>query len=176
MKKHIFSAAFAVAGLVAATSGAYAADGIIDIKGSVVANTCTINGGAANANFSVTLPTVSTTSLSAAGATAGRTPFTLSLTGCTGSAVSTYFEPGSTVNANGRLIVDAGGATNVDLQLLSDTYQAIKAGAAQGSQNSQQVAISGGNATLNYYVEYYATAAATAGAANSRVQYTLVYQ
>jgi len=33
-----------------------------------------------------------------------------------------------------------------------------------------------GTATLNYFAEYYASDAVTAGTANSKVQYSLVYQ
>ncbi|HCW5003725.1 TPA: type 1 fimbrial protein, partial [Acinetobacter baumannii] len=33
-----------------------------------------------------------------------------------------------------------------------------------------------GSADLNYYAEYYATGASTAGKVNTSVQYTIIYQ
>lgn len=176
MKKQLLSAAFAVTGLLAVASAAHAADGQIDFTGSIIANTCVISGGGGGANFTVNLPKVSASALTTAGSWAGRTPFQIKLTGCSpDQKVSTYFEQGPTVNSDGRLMVDAGGATNVELGLLNDTLGNIAAGAA--SQNSQLVQITSGNANLNYYVEYYSpNGGATAGAANSRVQYTMTYQ
>ncbi|MNV81153.1 hypothetical protein D3C71_1748000 [compost metagenome] len=43
-------------------------------------------------------------------------------------------------------------------------------------QNSQQVAVDTGGAALRYYAQYFATGAATAGAANSSVTFTMIYQ
>lgn len=186
MKKiSLLSTAAAVAGLFAIAPAAHASDGKIEFSGLVTALTCTINGGGANNNFSVALPPVSTSSLAAVGSSAGRTPFAITLTDCTpataGHTVATYFEPGNTVDpVTGQLIVDAGGATNVQLRLLnSGDYSKIVAGAADGSQNSAAVSLdANGNATLNYFVEYAQNGAsgATPGKANSRVFYTLSYQ
>jgi major type 1 subunit fimbrin (pilin) len=160
---------------------AFAADGTITINGQVTAQTCTINGnGSGSNNFTVTLPTVSTSALATAGQKAGATPFNIALTACTPASgnVHTYFEPGPTVDTStGNLIVTTGGAQNVEIGLANGDFSAIALGAADASQNSQAVAIStGGTATLPYYAQYIATGAATAGAANSSVMYTLVYQ
>lgn len=174
MKKTIF--ALAAIGIGALGQAAYAADGTINITGNIVGTTCTINGGTTNVD--VALPPVSTTALAAAGQTAGSTPFRIALTNCSADQkVSTHFEAGPTVNQEtGRLIVDAGGAKNVEIGLLNDAHQPIVAGAAHASQNSQEVDIVGGVANLDYFARYEATGVAGAGAANSRVQYTLVYQ
>ena len=183
-KTSLLSTAAAVAGLLVIAPAAHASDGKIEFTGMVTSLTCTINGGGANNNFAVALPPVSTTSLAAVGSTAGRTPFAITLTNCTPTGpqnyVSTYFEPGDTVDpVTGQLIVDTGGATNVQLRLLnSGDYSKIVAGAATGSQNSTQAELdASGNATLNYYVEYaqYGASGATPGKANSRVFYTLTY-
>lgn len=178
MKKSAFYPALtAIATLVLAAPAAHAYDGQIDFTGSLVGTTCTINGG--TPSFTVPMPPVSTTSLATAGSWAGRTPFSINLTDCdpdTGN-VSVYFEPGATVNPNtGRLIVDsgAGAATNVEIGLLNSDLTTITAGAA--NQNSQVVSINSGSATLNYYSQYVSLGGATAGMANSRVQYTLTYQ
>lgn len=178
MKKVSFGAALtAITGLLLVAPAAHAYDGQIEFTGSLVGTTCTINGG--ENNFTVAMPPVSTTSLATAGAWAGRTPFAIDLSSCdpdTGR-VSAYFEPGPTVNlSTGRLIVDTGtdAATNVEIGLLNNDFSAIAAGAA--SQNSQVVDINSGSATLNYYSQYVSLGNATAGMANSRVQYTLTYQ
>ncbi|WP_226118695.1 fimbrial protein [Burkholderia sp. AU33545] len=170
---------------IAAASAAYASDGTITINGSVVASTCTINGG--QGDVTVNLPTVATTALASPGTVAGRTPFTLALTNCTtgnGSPtkVGVAFEAGANVDlTTGRLKLNAGSeaapaASNVQINVLNDQQQPIKVG-FQGDQGSQMVAIGNdGSATLNYFAEYYATGAVTAGAANSKVQYSLTYQ
>ncbi len=177
MKKNILTAALAIAGL-ASFAGAHAADGTIEFTGNITANTCVINGGNGGENFTVALPTVSAKTLETAGSTAGRTPFKIALTSCAvDQPVAVFFEAGPTVSlSSGRLIVDAGGASNVELGLLNDTFGAIKAGATSADQNSQTVNIASGKADLNYFVEYHSLGNATAGAANSRVQYSINYQ
>lgn len=173
-KASLFPALTAIAGLMLVAPVANAYDGQIDFTGSLVGTTCTINGGAPN--FVVPMPPVSTTSLATAGSWAGRTPFAINLTDCdpdTGN-VSVYFEPGATVNPiTGRLIVDDT-SRNVEIGLLNSDLTKIAAGAA--TQNSQVVSIDSGSATLNYYSQYESLGGATAGAANSRVQYTLTYE
>ncbi|WP_065503125.1 fimbrial protein [Burkholderia stabilis] len=179
----------AVAGLAAA-SAAHASDGTINFTGSVVASTCKINEGVND--LSVTLPKASTNQLAAEGATAGRTPFKLTLTGCTTdkeengttipapvNKVSVAFEPGPNVNlATGRLtLTGADAAKNVEIGILNDKYQAIKVGAESSAQNSQIVDIdtTAGTATLQYSAQYVATGEATGGSANSFVTYSLIY-
>ena len=167
--------------LLLATSSVFAADGTITINGQVTDKTCTVNAGTTK-DFTVTLPTVSQSVLAVAGNTAGRTPFTINLTGCTaGSKVATYFEPGATVDFNtGRLNNATGTATNVQVQLLGSNNTAIPvlaAGAGGIQTNSQLVDVSGtGAADLNYYAEYYATGASEAGSVATTVKYTIIYQ
>ncbi|MGZ2749395.1 fimbrial protein [Burkholderia stagnalis] len=182
MQTKLISALLLV-GAATVSQVASAADGTITFNGSVTAQTCTINGNGSNSNnFNVTLPNVSTSALSIAGQPAGRTYFSISLTSCTPQSgnVHAYFEPGPTVNtATGNLILNAGGATNVEIGLLNKdaNYTAIKLGAADASQNSKSAPISAtGTALLEYYAQYVSTGAATAGAATSSVMYSLVYQ
>ncbi|WP_228124636.1 fimbrial protein [Glaciimonas soli] len=172
---------------MAAALPAMAADGEIAFSGKVLATTCTISagGGAVGGkNMSVKLPSVSVSALADTGVAAGRTPFSIQLSGCTGDStkVSTVFEAGDTVDmSSGRLMPVSSGdadtvAGNVQINLLNDVQQPIKVGAAGLQQNSQAVALTDGTATLNYYAEYFATGKATAGSANSRIQYSLDYQ
>jgi major type 1 subunit fimbrin (pilin) len=171
-------AALAVA--IGIPSAAFAADGTITFNGNITAQTCTISGNGGGPSFTVTLPTVSTSALPTAGSIAGRTPFNIALSNCSpdsGSA-STYFEPGATIDmATGRLQNTSGTATNVEVGLLNKDFSTIVLGAAQTSQNSQSAAISGGNATLNYFAQYVATnGAAGAGSVNTSTLYSIIYQ
>jgi len=176
MNKLLLTAAL-IAGIAAASSAA-ATDGTITITGNVVASTCKINGGNSPAAINVTLPTVSTTSLNAAAAVAGRTPFQIALTGCGSlTKATTFFEPGPTVLADGNLKNATGSATGVEVQLLNGSdFSAIALNAASGSQNSTQATLTAGAGTLNYYAQYYATAAAGAGSVATSVQFTMLYQ
>lgn len=179
MKKNLLSLAAAASfGLLALAPAAHAADGQIEFTGSVVASSCTINGGAPN--FTINLPPVSTQTLANAGEVAGRVPVPITLTNCTAdSKVRVHFESGTTTNGAGRLTADAGvgSAANVELQLLNDGFQPVKAGAALGTQNTNLVDVpASGNADLQYYVEYYSNGAAGAGAVKSRVMYSISYE
>lgn len=177
MKKLALIAALSVVGI----ANAHAADGTITINGLVTDKTCDIVTPAGK-DFTVTLPTVSKQTLAAAGNVAGRTPFQIKLANCSEGKVATYFEPGATVDFNtGRLLnQDATGAKNVNVQLLGSNNQVIPvlAAGANGAQaNSQWVDVAkAGSADLNYYAEYYATGASTAGKVNTSVQYTIIYQ
>ena len=164
-------------------SSVFAADGLITIKGQIVDTTCTVsvNGGAKDTT--VTLPKVSSSSLGAYGQTAGATPFSIALSGCTGvsmTTASTHFEPGSHVDGlTGRLNNDltaADAATNVQVELLNSKMSPIKAGAANADQNDIPVDISTGSGLLNYYAQYYATDLASPGAVSTLVNYTITYQ
>jgi major type 1 subunit fimbrin (pilin) len=157
----------------------HAADGTITFNGTIVAQTCTINGnGSGSKDFTVQLPNVSASALSETGQTAGITPFNIALSACSAGTgnVHAYFEPGPTTDVStGNLTLNAGGALNVQIGLLNGDSSPITMGAADGKQNSRAVAITSGAATLPYFAEYVATGVATAGAAQSSVMYTLVY-
>ncbi len=171
----------AIAALASMTFAANAADGTITFNGLVTDKTCDITTPQGK-DFTVTLPTVAKSSLPNAGATAGRTPFTINLSKCTAGNVATYFEPGATVDfASGRLVnqAAANAAGNVQIRLLGSNSQflpVLAAGAGIAQANSQWVAVAAdGSASLNYYAEYYATAAASAGEVTSSVKYTIIY-
>jgi len=180
--KHAFSPLSLAAVIALACAGsAQAADGTITINGQITDVTCNVavNGGTQNAT--VTLPTVSTSSLDAAGKTAGATPFNITLSGCvsatggTLNTASTWFEPGATVDSTTGRLISNGTVNNVQVELLSSSMTAIKAGAA--TQHDTPVSISSGTGTLSYYAQYHATnGAATAGSVTASVQYTIVYQ
>ena len=173
MKKIIL----ATSAIILGSAAAHAADGTVTITGKITDRTCSID--AESKDLSVALPTVSVSSLTAAGQTAGRTPFTINLTGCSEGKVATYFEPGTSVDFNsGRLNNVSGDAKNVQIQLLGDNNEFIPVlGKAVGTQlNSQEVNVTaGGSAALNYYAEYYAQDKTTAGDVKTSVKYTIIY-
>ncbi|ALK34644.1 fimbrial protein [Burkholderia plantarii] len=167
---------------------AFAADGTIMFTGKVNAQTCTINGGGSSSkDFTVALPNVSASQLAAAGATAGRTGFSIALTNCTPATgnVHTFFEAGPTIDpSTGNLVLVKGDqpdatdvADNVQISLLNGDQTKIQLGAPDASQNSKSVPIDkSGAATLSYFAEYVATGTASGGSANSSVMYSIAYQ
>lgn len=167
------------------TFSAQATDGTITFNGKVTDQTCTISTPQGK-DFTVTLPTVSTSTLGSANATAGRTPFSINLTKCAKGQVAAYFEPGATVDyKTGRLNNQAkteDAATNVQIQLLGSNNQPLpvlnvtKENGAQANSQWVTVANEGDAADLNYYAEYFATAPAGAGDVTTNVQYTIIYQ
>ncbi|MBF5011525.1 fimbrial protein [Burkholderia pseudomultivorans] len=191
-----YSLLMSAAGLALfAMNAAHASDGTITFTGSVVASTCKINGG--TNDLTVPLPRTATNQLSSVGATAGRTPFTLALSGCTTDKkdddgttvipapvkkVSVAFEPGPNVNLeSGRLTLTGDdAATGVEIGILNDKYQPVKIGAESSTQGVQvadiDTALGGaGTATLQFAAQYVAVGPVTAGPANSFVTYSLTY-
>lgn len=169
---HIVGLLLAAATLVPMV--AQAADGTINIGGTVAAATCAV---AAPATFTVNLPTMSTAQLNAAGVTAGNTNFSVSVTGCTGSPTSAtmYFEAGSTVDTVSGRLNNTGTATNVQIQLLNATGAVVDLSKAAGAQNSTAATIVSSAAKMNYTARYYATAAAGVGTVISTVTYSVIY-
>lgn len=171
------SLALALMGACAATS-TFAATGTVTFNGKLVAGTCgaTVNGG--TASQTVTLPTVHVSSLGAVAATAGTTPFTITLTGqeCKdGTTTATpYFESEvAKVNAAGRLINTTTATDLVEVQLLNNAGTVINVNDISTTQ-ATSVSATG---TFNYSARYYATAAATtAGAVTSSVSYSIIYK
>jgi major type 1 subunit fimbrin (pilin) len=192
MKKTLLTAALAASfGIIALAPGiAGAVDGTITVTGTIVSNTCKVGSGSPN-NFTVALPTISTSALGGSGAVAGSTAFSIAVSGCgtsgTPSKVTTYFEPGSTIDTTtGNLSNQAGtgAATGVEVRLLNGSgstataFSPIVLGSASASQNSGQFTLASGAATMNYYAEYYQTNATAVGAGSftSSVTYTMLYQ
>lgn len=181
MKKIILAAS--ISAVLGSLSFAHAAStGTITFNGLLTATTCNVSIEGQGANAAIGLPTIGTSDLTAAGRTAGRTGFNMSLTDCTGSLTeaSAFFAAGTTVDlATGRLKNMSGDAENVELQLRdgsSSTHEVIRAGNTSQVAGTTYVDISSGSATLPYLVEYYATGAATAGTVGSSVVYSLQYQ
>ncbi|MGL4545567.1 MAG: fimbrial protein, partial [Plesiomonas sp.] len=164
------------------TNAAQAADGTIDFQGRLIEQTCSITvEGSVNPHLaSVTMPSVSTSALSAAGMTTGRTNFEIELSNCSGSAATAaaFFDAGADVDPVSGQLLTTGSATNVRLQLLDNNANGavIKAGDMSQLTNTSRVTIVGGKAILPYSVQYIATGAATAGTVFSSLLFSINYQ
>ncbi|WP_414440535.1 fimbrial protein [Burkholderia sp. 22PA0106] len=177
----------AAAALLAAAPAAHAADGTITFTGKLSASTCKIDVNGGGASTSVTLPVVSTNALAANGSTAGKTAFSIKLTGCAHDesnkvTVRTYFESGPNVDlATGLLnntAADGEAAKNVKLALIDpQTNTDIKIGDPSQMANNLAVEVQpDGTASMPVSVAYRATGATTGGNVQSAVTYSIIYQ
>lgn len=181
MKKLVIvSALAAVFGSIGMAQAA--STGTITFNGKLTATTCEVMVDGQTADALITLPTVGTNQLTAAGNTAGQTGFNMALSNCEGTlkTASAFFESGASVDlVSGRLKNMTGDATNVSLQLrdASDASQkVIKAGNSNQTTETTYVDIASGSANLPYSVEYYAEGATTAGTVASNVIYSIQYK
>lgn len=135
---------------------------------------CTLS----SATKTFALPTVSRTSLSTAGAVAGRRPFTLTLNGCTypGSsyaAVATWsFTP---LSGNTGVITNSASApvaSNVGIQLLNANFTPV----TNGGTSTLATVTAAGSYTSTFYAQYYATGAAGAGNVRGVATLDISYQ
>jgi len=194
MKKLLLAAlvttTFGFAGL--ATAATPVSSGLITVNGKIVSSTCTVSANGSQ-NPTITLPTLDTNALPANGGAAGWTALTFAVTGCSAvtgaSSVSTYFSSVNVDTTTGYLKNATTGGSNVEVVLSNSQSAAQGASGAlalngvAGSQFAQTASLPStgntGTATFNYWVGYVnanASAAATAGAVNTTVQYALSYQ
>ncbi|WP_019464353.1 fimbrial protein [Dyella japonica] len=155
---------------------------------TITVPTCTISAGA---NQTVTLPTVDSRLLATSGATAGLTPFSISITNCpAGASIATnVFSGGSTDSTTGALTnttssaKGGSGAANLEVQFLNGPGGSNNAGSlinlsqtTASAQGTSTYTLVNNGATLNYYAQYLATGAVTPGLFTATVQYGITYQ
>ncbi|MGC4012204.1 MAG: fimbrial protein [Pseudomonas sp.] len=181
MKSKLHAALICLAGAGLCTQAFAAAPqtGVINITGKVTETSCVLDASATN--ISVNLPPVDKDLLAAAQSSTGRTGFTMKVTSCAdGVKVSAAFTPDSNVDAYGNLKNSAaGGASNVQVQLLDQNYAAINVNTDNAtSQAARAVTVSGANpVTLQYYAQYYSQAgSAGAGDVAAMANYQLTYE
>jgi major type 1 subunit fimbrin (pilin) len=125
----------------------------------------------------VLLPTVSRSTLGSAGATAGRTPFEVTVSGCpAGLAVEISLSgtPSSGGTPSTGIVQSTGSEANVAIQVLdADTLAPVDISGTQ--PKSLGVAQSGVPLVSRYYAQYYATAPAAGGTVTAGITYTLTY-
>ncbi|TKC89353.1 type 1 fimbrial protein [Trinickia terrae] len=151
--------------------------GTVTFNGELTSNTCTIDAG--DVDKVVTLPTVSTSSLTAAGQTAGATMFSISVSGCSADVtqVAAHFETTNLDQASrGAKNLYAGtstdpAATFVAVQMLDSDGTTVLNLGTKGTA----VPVTDSAATMYYGGRYYANGKTTAGKVQAVVSYTLAY-
>ncbi|KFB98085.1 fimbriae-like periplasmic protein [Trabulsiella guamensis ATCC 49490] len=125
----------------------------IELRGNVVAFTCIAEAG--DSNKTVQLGRWPTKQLSLAGNTTQEVPFTLKLTGCPPGAASITFSGIPDTQDNSLLGLNGGSqASNVAVEIRDKDRTRLPL-----EQASQEVVVDAlGNATLQFYANYIATA------------------
>lgn len=175
-------------------SYAYAAEGDLGIgqgkvtfNGKLIAETCQLEDGMDN--IMVTLPTLSTQTLAAAGATGGSKSFEIKVKSCDPSItkVAAHFEAigstgvdSKTGNLENKAVAvgEDKPATGVQIRLYnsdSAQNQLVLGDTGEAFDVIPGVGAEGGKATMRYYGGYYATAPTTPGLVTATAMYTLSY-
>lgn len=169
--------AFTLAGL-AFSSAALAADNVINFQGEVADQTCSVNINGNAASPLVLMPTVPASALAAVGRTAGETPFTIGLSGCTAGTeidVKTVFV-GNNLNAEGRM-GNTGSAGKVSLELVDPASPTTPLDlTGQTGAPGLKIAEDATSASHDFAVRYHAEGVSTPGSVIGSVQYAVSYQ
>ena len=174
MMKRLSGAALLFVLMMGSAFGA-ADTGTISFTGSLTSNSCTV--GTSNPD-PVELPRIPTSRLQTAASTAGRTQFTITLSGCsiTGGdgTVKIGFRNGTNIDQTTRNLKETTDTTHVQIQLLNSDQQVIN---LVNNTNSQELTPSEGNASFTLYAEYYAPGApvVTAGSVAAALPFDLIY-
>ncbi|MGC6389849.1 fimbrial protein [Ewingella sp. S1.OA.A_B6] len=171
-----------IASILFASQAFAASNNTVTFQGEVTSETCSVTINGNSAKPIVLLPTVKASALATAGSVAGQTTFDVGVSGCTGSTtvptpVSSVFV-GNNITTEGNLgnLAATDAATNVDIQILDTASKAIDFNArAFNGAGDLTVAAKESAATATYTAQYYATAAAKAGAVESTMQYAVSY-
>lgn len=157
--------------LSTASAGAFAYDAQVNFNGEVLDQTCTINSAVSGANINVTLDTIGVSALTNAGDWAGNKKFTIQLTNCTAATTTVKWEQMVNVdNTTGTLKNTAIGGSNASIRVLNDDLSPVDMAADIGRT------ITGATANLDYYAQYYASAApVTPGQVTTFGYITLTY-
>lgn len=147
----------ALLGVLAAgvTTSALAADVRITINGQLDATTCKVDNATGELAKTVTLPTLTSNTLSAAGATGGRRPIDLAVSGCDAATTKAlvHFEGGgANITPAGGLAntATAGAATNVEIQLLDAQAAPLNVNTA-----NPEYTLTSGAGNIRMYAQYH---------------------
>jgi type 1 fimbria pilin len=132
-------------------------------------------------SISVTLPNISTTSLSSVGQTTGDTPFNIELNCNSGANVYVTMTDATTPSNTTSLLSlgPSSTATGVKLRILKSDSNPVAFGpdsAAAGNTNQWLVGSSASVNNIPLTVQYYRDGALTAGAVNAVATFTMSYQ
>ncbi|WP_410013509.1 fimbrial protein [Sodalis sp. C49] len=169
MKSTFTLPALAVAGILSCGL-ANAADGTINFTGTILDTACVVEP----AVVAVNMGSLTVAAFSGVGATAGSTPFSITLTSCpAGLTTAQVFFSGAADPADSTVLgLTAGGATGAGIALFeSDGSTRVNLGAASVAQ---PVTAAGGS--LDFVAKYMQTATPiVAGAANATAEFVLQY-
>jgi major type 1 subunit fimbrin (pilin) len=166
-------------GMSSASIAAGPQSGVINFSGQVVDTTCVVNANSTNMN--VELPAIDRSLLTAPSSSAGLTPFSISVTGCSpapgANTVSAMFVADGNIDAAGNL-VNTGTAENVAIQLLDKDQTPINIqNDPWSAQMDRGESAADGSVTLKYWARYYSQAGgASAGDVASMANFQLVYE
>lgn len=168
--------AFAALMVLGVTTSAMAADVNLTINGELTATTCKLENTTGTLEKTVALPILTTNALASAGATAGRTPIDIAISGCaaaTAKAILLFEGGGSNITATGGLAntATATPATNVEIQLLDAQASVLNVNTAKPEYN-----LTSGAGNIRMFAQYFSPqGGATAGAVNSKVAFSIQY-
>ena len=183
MHKTFIAASLLVSSLAAGSTASAANDGIIDITGRITSTTCEVEGqqpGTGGVAKSVPLDTISAGALGQVGQTYGDRGFMIQIGGnpecANDTTVKVRFDPASPAldRLTGRLNLDPGtdAASGVQIQIANDDGTPIHL----YTEDSKSVVVVDNKAQVDLIARYYRSGDVTAGAANSRVGFQVVYE
>ncbi|BEO69132.1 fimbrial protein (plasmid) [Serratia marcescens] len=164
---------------LALTSAHAESQNTIRFQGEVNAQTCNVDVNGASGSPVVLLPTVSTGQLNTAKSTAGKTSFTINVSGCQAPTSDkqsiNVVLAGNNISTNGNL-GNTGTAKNVDLQLLDESGKAIDLSSGEAKISGMQLEHGATSASQDFSVQYYTDIGnVSAGSVLGSVQYAISY-
>ncbi|CAI0701287.1 fimbrial protein [Serratia ficaria] len=171
MKKNLL--ALAVLSASAFTPAVFAADGALNITGSITEESCTVD--ADSQNKQIVLGKIAKDAFTAS-KTAGAKAFNLVLKNCpnTVSGAIVRFDGTQIQGQSGLLALtaDADKAKGIGVQLLDDASNVINI----GNDSRQYSLAENQDNVLGFVARYYAYDTVSAGSANATANFTIVYQ
>lgn len=151
------------------SSNVRAEDFVLGNSVTFVAPTCSVS----TPSIAVTLPTVSNTSLSTVGATAGTTAFTIGLdcpSASAGRTINIQFDTNKSYGGDNGVITPTGSSKNVGVQIADSNFIGVIFGTPALAGNALN-----GPTNFTYYARYYATGAVTGGSVKATASFTITY-
>ena len=167
-----------LAGVAAGAANMAMAANVITFEGNILENTCQVEVGG-QTSPTITLPDVGKNAFAQAGDTAGATPFTVSLTGCTvdpNDSVQVRFIANKPAGQYLGIENVVGSATNVVIQLLEGDAAGTAITFTNGIGATSPQTTNAGTASFPLTARYRATAVPVdAGTVTAIANYEVIY-
>ncbi|MBW9461423.1 MULTISPECIES: type 1 fimbrial major subunit FimA [unclassified Kluyvera] len=173
-----------ISALSMASTAALAADtttvngGTVHFKGEVVNAACAVDAG--SIDQTVQMGQVRSAKLATAGSTSSAVGFNIQLNDCdtTVSTKASVAFSGTAIDTTNTTVLAlqgsaSGGASNVGIQILDNKGKPL---ALDGATFSSATTLNDGTNVIPFQARYYATGAATAGAANADATFKVQYE